>query len=656
MCYKYGTMCGIAGCWLKRPVGDGDIAIVARASEALAHRGPDSDGVWVDRGAGVVLAHRRLSIVDLSPTGHQPMVSASGRYCVAYNGEIYDFVERRQELEASGARFRGDSDTEVLLELRAQRGPEFLRDLRGMFALAVWDAEEQRLLLARDRVGKKPLHWCVTPHGLYFASEISALHGMLVSQPGAEPSIDPVALDGYLTYGAVLGERTIWAGVESLLPGTSMTFDGPCQRGASERYWQIDWTRQVDVGFDAAVERTGEILRDATRLRLRADVEVGVLLSGGIDSGLVAALAAETASGPVATFSIGFADAKFDERALARTVAERYGTEHHEILIEDDVEAAVPRILAAYGEPFADDSAIPSWFVAKHARRHRKVVLNGDGGDELFCGYRRHRAARCIEQLRRLLPFLTAPAAMGVARRILPRPRGHRTRYAFLHRVVRALAAKGESRSLVLSSDGFTADERRRLYGDSGVGDIRGTFLPEHLEPLRALDDLERLVALDFEASLPDALLVKMDIATMAHSLEARSPFLDQELVEWAFSLPWSVRLRGRETKPVLRALAARYLPDAVVNAPKRGFEAPLRDWLEGGLAELRDDAILASGGLLAERFDRGYLESLLRGRDKERVEPGRWSRLVWTLLALAVWDRECVRGSTIRTSKIETP
>jgi asparagine synthase (glutamine-hydrolysing) len=621
-------MCGIAGIW-----GDVRRERLGAMAESLRHRGPDDEGLWIDAAAGIGLASRRLSIIDV-PGGRQPLANEDGRIVTVFNGEIYNYRELREELVARGHRFSTQSDTEVIVHLYEEHGLDAVQRLRGMFAIALWDAAEQQLVLVRDRVGKKPLYYAQTADGFAFASEIKAL----VAGRAADFDLDRRALVDYLQWMAIPAPATIYRQVRAVEPAELLVVRAR-RVAAQRRYWQLSMTPKTPTGFAEAVEDVDGLAREAVQLRLRADVPVGVFLSGGIDSGLVTAWAAEQTSGRLTTLTVGFEDGAYDERPLARLVADRYATDHHEILIRPDVSDVLPKIAAAYDQPFADSSAIPSYCVAQAARRHVKVVLNGDGGDEVFCGYRRHLAARLNAKLR----WADGPAWRPLWRAMhacLPTPRNLRTRYAFAHRMIRGMGLAPAARYLAWNVDGFSADDLKLLLkpdwnpipeSDSGAPSARAIDA--------SLGAIDAMLALDFATTLPNELLVKMDIATMAHGLEARSPLLDSVLVETVARYPEHVKLAGWQTKPLLRALAERYLPEPIVAAPKRGFEVPLVRWLREDLHELRNDLLLSPRGLVAEVCDPRAVESLMRG--PAALDPRRWSTQVWILLMLGLWDRQ---------------
>lgn len=630
-------MCGIAGLWSLVRSGWNEkenIKNVEFMSDALVHRGPDDEGLWFDAGSGIYLGHRRLSIIDLTEKAHQPMQGKDGGNWIVFNGEIYNYLEIKSQLAAVGIQFKSDSDTEVILVLYEKYGLDFVQHLRGMFAFALWDSASRRLIMARDRVGKKPLYYLHFNDNLYFASEIKALRAVV---PESVLEIDERSLDEYLSFGFISGEKTIYRKVRELLPGSLLVASTP-NDFKIQRYWQPQWEQRKEISYDEAVDEADKLLKDSVSLRLRADVPLGIFLSGGVDSGLITALAAQLQTKPCVTFSVGFEDDAYDERPLAKKVAERYRTDHHEILIKPDVSSILPKIVRAYDEPFADPSCIPSYYVAQYARRHVKVVLNGDGGDELFGGYRRYTAASFIETMNKSY-FGKAAVNLGTGMlRFMPLPQAHRTPYAFLYRFLRGASFPYDERCLSWLTEGFNSveknslykivppvnyamDEFKRVMGEAGVGDGVG-----------------KMMAIDFIWSLPYDLLVKMDIATMSHGLEARSPFLDHHVVEWACRLPLKYKVRGMKTKVILRQLAGKYLPKDVAYAPKRGFEIPLTQWVRHDLREMIHDLCLSENGILFSLFDKSFVRNLLKGNRSMDTE--RWSKCVWLLFVLAAWEK----------------
>ena len=628
-------MCGIAGIRVRPSFRDEGLSEkVGSMVRAIRHRGPDGLGVWTDPQGCVALGHARLAIIDLSDEGKQPMVSQSGNLVLTLNGEIYNYVEMRSELLKAGVRFRGTSDTEVLLEAMDRWGIEpALARSRGMFALAVWDVSQKCLWLARDRVGKKPLYIREDADTFMFASEIKGI----LAVPGVKVNISQQSVSDYLSLGFIAGRDTIYREIREIGPGTLVRVEFDSRALQEKPYWQFPNDASLLLGPEEIQEGTERRLSEAIRLRLRADVPVGIFLSGGIDSGLITALAANQSAESLKTFTVSFGTSAFDESGLARLVARRYGTDHHEIRLDPNLEDILPKVVRAYDEPFADPSALPTYAISGEASKHVKVVLNGEGSDELFGGYRRIYAMRLLEKFQFILRRLPQGALQSLLR-TLPAPKGSRNAYSFLHRFARAAQADPQTRYLLWSSDGFDEAEKQRLKRTHGVVSVRPTaqVLRERLTHYSALPPLAGFMALDFLVGMTDCLLPKIDVATMAHGLEGRSPFLDQELVEWVAGIDKSALLAGRNTKPVLRAIARRYLPPEVVSAPKRGFEIPLVRWMTHDLYAMVRDICGSEGSLLFDLFDRSEIMAILDRRVP--IDDERWAKRMWVLFMLASW------------------
>ncbi len=623
-------MCGIAG--IIHPDTATQAPLCHQLLDRIRHRGPDHDGVWTGRGC--VLGHARLSIIDLSETGHQPLSNEDGSVWVVFNGEIYNYVELRDELRAKGHILRGASDTEVIPHLYEEHGDGFVTRLRGMFAIALWDTKRRKLLLARDRVGKKPLFYAPIPGGFAFASEMKALFAV----PGVDLEIRAQGIHDYLTFGDIPGPETVYRGISRVPPATVLTRDGAGTLHQS-RYWSPKFLPKIRISGPEAEEEIFRLLRESVRLRLRSDVPVGCFLSGGIDSGLVTAIASEMLDKPLKTFSVGFSEDEFDERPLAAMVACKYQTDHTELLVEAQLGENLAAVIGHYDEPFADPSAVPSFAVAAAASEKIKVVLNGDGADEVFCGYRHFIAARRIARLNRM----GASAGRGLfaaLARILPAARNGRTAYQFVHRTLRSLGCAEDERYSVLTADLLDEADKAQLYGRS-----QGPTAPPLLSALRhiaadrqniaGLGPVDAMLLRDFRHLLGDAHLVKMDIASMAHSLEARSPFMDHELIEFAARLPETVKLSGATTKPLLRGIAARLLPDDIVKAPKRGFEIPLLRWMRNDLNAMLVERVTDPASYAMAHFDRDRIDHLLSATCWDAK---RWAAVAWALLCLEIW------------------
>ncbi|MFN8522876.1 MAG: asparagine synthase (glutamine-hydrolyzing) [Chloroflexota bacterium] len=625
-------MCGIAGV-LDLGGGTGLAETPRRMLDALAHRGPDGEGIY--HGDGATLAMRRLAIIDLAG-GNQPMATEDQRLWVVQNGEIYNYIELRRELEPRHA-FKTQSDTEVILHLYEERGVDCVSALRGMFTIALWDARTQQLMLARDRLGKKPLYYARQGGKLVFASEIKAI----LASGLVETSLDESALYQYLCFGFIPHPRTIYREIRSLPPGHILLAEAGGDVRIN-RYWRLPGPSAEPPNRAQAVERTRELLTESVGLRLRSDVPVGIFLSGGIDSGLVTAAASRATDAAVRTFSIGFADKAFDEREHARLVAQRYGTTHTEIEIDlaeavRDPDALLGGVVAAYDQPYADSSAIPSMAVSREARKYVTVVLNGDGGDEAFAGYRRYSAALMADWMTTTL----GPVAPAAAR-LAPAPRRRRGPVEFALRLLEGVKMPPRERYLRWSgllTDADAADLIQPSLArelEESAGDVVDTRVEQCLS-WGYREPAALMMACDTTHVLVDDFLVKMDIATMAASVEGRSPFLDHVLVEYASSLPDGVRASAFQTKPILREIAKDWLPAEITKAPKRGFEVPMARWLRTELRPVAQASILAPDARIRE-----YVrpKAVARMWDDHLAERRDHAMRLWSLLVLEWWLR----------------
>jgi asparagine synthase (glutamine-hydrolysing) len=587
-----------------------------RMTTALAHRGPDGEGQWLSDDCRIALGHRRLAIVDLSPRAAQPM-HRSG-LSVVFNGEIYNHQEKRRELEKAGVVFTSDSDTEVLLALYARYGEDCVSHCNGMFAFALWDNARRRLLLARDRIGVKPLYYRTVRGAVFIASEIKAL----VGGGDARPSIDPIALSGFLLNGCIEGRRTIYDGIRELPPAhvASVTEKGEL---TFRKYWhpRLEPSGDTTPPDHALAER----FERAVELRLRADVETAVFLSGGIDSGLVVA-AASRYRRRLKTFTIAVSGhPAMDERSAARLVAERFETDHEELVVQANPHELVQQVANHYDEPTSDGSALITYALSRALQGRIKVILNGDGGDELFGGYRRHQLAYVRARLSGIVsPSLQAKFASALLN-VLPSNPQFRSRREYFVSGLKVIAGEEEILEAVSHS-------LHPLLRDAETHDLDTEW-----QAVAKRNPIRSMLFEDLFRSLPDDLLVKMDMATMAHGLEARSPFLDVDLVEWALQIPGHALLSWRRTKPLLRRYARRLLPAAIAGAPKRGFEVPLHVWLQGPLKEMRNDLILGPSNSSVAVIPLNERERLLRNEYgwSSRV----WTSVVWRLMMLAAWE-----------------
>ena len=625
-------MCGIAGIVDSSGAGIEKGLLEAMAAR-MEHRGPDDQGIFLsdnECGARCGFAFRRLSIIDLS-SGHQPMASEDGRVTLIFNGEIYNYRELRAELEKEGTKFRTNSDTESILHLYQRYGIEdCLKKLRGMFAFALWDSKDGALYVARDRTGQKPLVYCEREGKLSFASELAPL----LEDKTIRPVVDWESIFHYLTFMCVPAPRTAFKGVKKLPPAHYLVYRGG--KLTVSRYWRLDYRKKIKIDREAACERIRELILESTRLRMISDVPLGAFLSGGIDSSsIVAAMSMASLDGsPVRTFSIGFAEEKFNELPFARMVAEQYGTVHEEFMVEPNALEILPMLVEHYGEPYADSSAIPTYYLSKMTRRHVTVALNGDGGDESFSGYGRHYAMRLAEKLHQVPGGVLRLAANGFG--ALEKKSD---RHSLPNRAKRFLEAAGlERHQRYVRWMGFFEDvdkcdllsrEALELAGDADSEELMMELFSE--EP--GLDPLDSILRADAEFYLPNDLLVKVDIATMANSLEGRSPFLDHRLMEFAASLEPSLKLPGRNLKGLLKEAVSPWLSRDILEKPKWGFAVPIGQWFRGEMSDFLKDNLL--GGSRSGFFEKGKVESLIA----EHQHGGRdLAHHLWILLMFELW------------------
>jgi len=615
-------MCGIVGVLsVQSPV---DRGLVERMRDALSHRGPDSAGLWRSADGRTVLAHRRLAIIDLSPSGHQPMTAADGQWCIVFNGEIYNFQDLRRELEVKGHRFRSSSDTEVILGAYREWGTECVRRFNGMFAFGLYDSAAKRLFLARDRAGEKPLFYCHTPSKLVFASELKAL----MADPTFPRCLDLEALDFYLAYGYVAGERCILKGVQKLPQGHAATYALDTDVLRVWRYWQLpEPAPPNNVSPEALTEELESLLLDAVRRQLVADVPVGILLSGGIDSSLVTAMAARVSSGPVKTFTVSFpGHGTYDEAPYARLVASHFGTEHTELVAEPATVEMLPQLARQFDEPIADSSMVPTYLVSKAIRQKAKVALGGDGGDELFGGYtlypwvlRQQRVRKCVPNvLRQWVSRLAQDLPVGF----------HGRTYLISFCLEQAQA---------VAYTGLYFDYRTRLRLAPRL--IGESSSPPEADRARyatlGKSTIQQLTAADFATYLPDDILVKVDRASMLTSLEVRAPFLDHRIVAFAFGrVPDKYRANELQGKILPRRLAQRLLPRGLDLNRKQGFSLPLAAWFKGEWGDFMESVLCEAEPTL---FNQAEIQRLLAGQRQGYSNTQR----LFALTMFELWRRE---------------
>jgi asparagine synthase (glutamine-hydrolysing) len=627
-------MCGVCGIVRSDGAGPDDERLVEMMCDELRHRGPDDHGMFA--APGVVLGHRRLSIIDLD-TGAQPMSINDGALTIVFNGEIYNYRELRDQLAARGRVFRTKSDTEVILHLYDELGVDCLQHLRGMFAFAIWDAPRRRLFAARDRLGKKPLFYHCSGDRFVFASELAAL----LHDRGVPRKVSLTALHDFLTFQYVPQGECIFEGVEKLQPAHYLLFEGG--RVTTQRYWRVPFQPEKWPNEQELCAAIRETLTEATRLRLVSDVPLGAFLSGGIDSSIVVGLMSRLMGEPVKTFSIGFPDPRYDELGYARIVAKHFRTEHHEFVVEPRAIDILPELVRRYGEPFGDSSAIPTYYVAKMTRQHVTVALTGDAGDECFAGYPRYRAVRVGEWFDRLPGWLRGWLA-GPKWGWLPASAEPKTHLRRARKLAKFLNLTPRERYLQWIAI-FDHTEKLGLYSD----DVRGKLvdvnslrlLDPHYEPAAGSDLVGATAYVDMNTYLPDDLLVKVDIATMCNSLEARSPFLDHKVVELAGRIPTRLKLRGLQGKYILKRAFADMLPAEIVRRPKMGFGVPIAGWLRGELAGFARDILLSRSSTERGLFSRWAVQRLL---DEHMAGRQDHAAKLWSLLWFELWCREFLR------------
>jgi asparagine synthase (glutamine-hydrolysing) len=634
-------MCGICGKVYFDPQRMVTRAELGRMSQTLEHRGPDGEGFWTDGHVG--LAHRRLAIIDLRAVAGQPMSNEDGSIWVTFNGEIYNFQELRCELVARGHVFRTTSDTEVIVHAYEEYGRECLNRFRGMFAFALWDTRTRILLLARDRVGKKPLYYYKGHDCFVFGSEIKAL----LVDPAVPGEPDPVALDHFLALQYIPAPLTAFRGVRKLPPAHWLEVRN--DRIEMGRYWKLQYTPKRQITWSEAVDELRWRFAEAVRLRLVSDVPLGVFLSGGVDSSAVVATMAQEMGHPVQTFSVGFEDASFDERPFARQVAELYGTTHTELVVKAPVTDILPRLVWHYDEPFGDASAVPSYAIAALTSQHVTVVLNGDGGDENFAGYEWY-AKDLIVRRGEVLPLWLRQwlASWGQG---VPLTRKQ-------HRLVRKITQVAKLLALSPASrygywmEHFSLEARQHLYtpsfGMTVVGSNPEGLFAEVFGQSDTEEWVDTMLDADINMFLPEDLLVKIDRATMAHSLEARSPFLDHVLMEFVASLPSHLKLAGRQQKRVLKTALQDVLPDVVLKRSKMGFCVPLERWFREELREMAYDVLLAPRAMQRGYFRPQAVAKLLDDHCRGEANNAKY---LWDLLILELWHQTFVDVKDLTTS-----
>jgi asparagine synthase (glutamine-hydrolysing) len=598
-------------------------------NEAIRHRGPDDDGFYFADGVG--LAMRRLAIIDVAH-GQQPIPNADRTAWIVFNGEIYNYKELRAQLEERGHHFHTNSDTEAIVHAWDEYGTDCPKHLRGMFALAIWDERKKSLFLARDRVGKKPLLYAEVDGGLIFGSEFTAL----LEHPGVSREVDYEAIHHYLSFICVPAPLTAYQSIRKLEPGHWLLWkDGEIKK---ERYWQLDFSKKITISEQEAGERVVDLLRDAVKVRLMSEVPLGAFLSGGIDSSAVVALMAQESSEQVKTFSIGFDEQDFSELHHARRVAQHVGADHHEFIVRPNAMEILPTLVEHYGEPFADSSAIPSYYVSRETRQYVTVALNGDGGDECFAGYERYAAMNLAQRYNRLVPGAVRNGVVGNVLKVLPEfssrgnPLGKAKRFLGaatlgpVQRYLRWVSAFDETAKWELYSNDF----RQQTAAYSTIDIIQPWFAKANGSGI-----VDASLLTDTMTYLPNDLLVKMDIASMTVSLEARSPFLDHHLMEFAATLPEHLKLRRMTTKYLLKRVLKNLVPTENLTRAKMGFGVPIGHWFRGSMQAFLRETVLSEKALGRGLFDKAKVRQIV---DQHVSGKMNHEHRLWSLLMLELW------------------
>lgn len=625
-------MCGIAGIATRDGLRSGDRRLVDRMLSAVAHRGPDDQ--WVSGDSRAIIGARRLAIIDLD-TGRQPLSNEDDTIHVSQNGEIYNYVELQHDLVKRGHHLATKGDTETIVHLYEEYGLRFVDHLRGMFAIAIWDAPRRRLVLARDRLGKKPLYWRRAGDRLLYGSELKTL----MEDPDLQARVDRTALARFLQYQYVPAPSSMLEGVHKLPPASTLVWEGGDP--VIERYWVPTYEPKVRTppGEDRA--EALELIRDAVRIRLRSDVPVGAFLSGGMDSSLVVALMAEASALPVRTYSIGFDERAYDELPYARSIARAFGTDHVEEIVRLDAIELLPELADHYDEPFGDPSAIPTFRVAQLAARDLKVVLTGDGGDEMFGGYDRYRLAMAMDRMAVLPGALRRGIARTAQATLRLAPGGYRIRRRAESWSRLAVMSSAERYMYLMSI--IKPPTRARLLGDAQLADQDG-----YLMDILGVDrrgGLDGLLRTDTLTYLPEDLLVKMDRATMANSLEARAPLLDHLVVEFAARLPMSRKIQRGRTKVLLREIAEPLLPAGHLDRRKMGFGVPIDSWFRAALGERYRELVLAPDAVIRDHLDQRAASDLLDEHHAGTVDHG---HELWLLLMFETWARRWLSRAVV--------
>ena len=623
-------MCGITGIYSFKGGNGIDQSLLRSMTKVLSYRGPDSEGYYTDSYVG--LGHRRLSIIDLSEKGKQPMCNENGDIWIVFNGEIYNFMDLREDLEKRGHKFRSNTDTEVMIHAYEEYGEKCVNFFRGMFTFAIWDnrdKESKRLFIARDRVGKKPLFYYYDKNKFVFASELKSI----IEDESIKREIDLEALSLYLSYGYVPAPRSIFKNIHKILPGHYLV----CEDGKIriKKYWDLRY-KETNFSEEHYKKLILKELEEAVKIRLISDVPLGAFLSGGIDSSAVVAMMSKLTDKSVKTFTIGFEEQEFDESRYARIVAEKFETDHKEMIVKPDAIKMLPKLVWHYNEPYADSSALPSYYVAKMTRKYVTVALNGDGGDESFAGYERYAQNKMFGYYD-IMPLPIRKMICKTAN-MLPEPKMHKSNYRKLRRFFELSSLSRFDRYVQFM---LTCDRKTKM--DIAANKLKSVKIDEsmtiknELQKDNASDFLNKMMYADVKRYLPDDLLVKMDIATMANSLEARSPFLDHELMELAASVPPRLKLKGMTKKYILKKALQNTLPKEILHRRKMGFGVPLVNWFRGDLQEFAYNSLMGNNAFISSYLRTEGIKDILNKHKSKRKDN---SAIIWNLLWLEMWGR----------------
>jgi len=622
-------MCGISGIVYLDNKRKLETSILKRMTDAIYHRGPDDEGFYINNNVG--LGFRRLSIIDLS-TGHQPIANDDSSVNIVFNGEIYNYLELRDNLKSKGYKFKTSTDTEVILRSYEEYGVNCLQYLRGMFAFAIWDDNKQQLFCARDRFGIKPFYYSYDNEKFVFGSEIKAI----LKAGAIDRSLSIDALDSYFTFGYITGDISIYKSILKLQPSHYLLLSYKNKQPLKiEKYWDVHFEPDFSKSEDQWAEELDATLSETTKLHMISDVPLGAFLSGGIDSSSVVALMAKNSNLPIKTFSIGFKEKKFNELEYAREIAVKYHCEHHEQIIEPEAISLLPRLVEAYDEPFADSSAIPTYYVSKLAREYVTVALSGDGGDELFAGYNEYPSLNKLHSY----PFnfkspLFKKLIWGNLNKLIPDGGKGKVSTYFLSKPNEYMGAY---------STIYSSEERGKLilpdYFVNNHGAASESYKESLLKSFGSEDFISRLQHLDIQTYMVDDILTKVDRASMMNSLEARVPLLDHKFAELTFKIPWNLKLNGKDQKSIFKKAMSHNLPRSIYNHPKQGFAVPLSMWFKGDLNEYVKDTLLSPDALLSSYLNKKYVRKALEGNSTS----GDFRTRIWSLLFFEEWLKQQV-------------